>query len=298
MRNYSDDQKARLLLMSAMEGGYIFWTKEVREFGARYVVERFKDGFYKGGKYSADKISVHLLETNADKLIEELNLAHSVLITPESAEWPQQLEDLSAPPYGLIGRGDISLLGQRSLSIVGSRNPSSYGVRIAGEFAAGFADLDWVVVSGGAYGIDSAAHKGAIVAEGGTIAVLGSGTAQIYPSGNDRLFKEIETHGLLLSEVLPHVHAHPTRFLIRNRLIAALSRVTLVVEAAYRSGSLRTARDAAEIMRVVMAIPGAITSPASEGCHKLIANHEAELVSSVGDVMELVMRLDDARMDA
>jgi len=297
MTDYTEDQKARLLLMSAMEGGYLFWTKEVREFGAIYVVERLKDGFYKKGKSSADKIAAHIVETNVDQLIEQLIHAKSILITPESSEWPVHVEDLAAPPYGLICRGDISLLEQRSLSIVGSRNPSTYGVRIAGEFAAGFADLDWVVVSGGAYGIDSAAHKGAIVAEGGTIAVLGSGTNEIYPSGNDRLFKEIETHGLLLSEVLPNVHAHPNRFLIRNRLIAALSRGTLVVEAAYRSGSLRTARDAAEIMRVVMAIPGAITSPASEGCHKLIANHEAVLVSSVGDVMELVMRLDDARID-
>ena len=94
------------------------------------------------------------------------------------------------------------------------------------------------------------------------------------------------------------MHAHPHRFLIRNRIIAALSRGTLVVEAAYRSGSLRTARDASEIMRMVMAIPGSISSPASEGCHRLIANREAELVSSVSDVMELVMSLDDARMDA
>ena len=297
MTAYTEDQKARLILMSAMEGGYPFWTKEVREFGAICVVDRLREGFYKGGKNSADKIAAHIVGTSADILINQLVDAQSVLITPESHEWPKQIEDLAAPPFGLIGRGDISLLEQRSLSIVGSRNPSTYGVRIAGEFAAGFADLDWVVVSGGAYGIDSAAHKGAIVAEGGTIAVLGSGTNEIYPSGNDRLFKEIENHGLLLSEVLPNVHAHPNRFLIRNRLIAALSRGTLVVEAAYRSGSLRTARDAAEIMRVVMAIPGAITSPASEGCHKLIANHEAVLVSSVGDVMELVMRLDDARME-
>ena len=169
-------------------------------------------------------------------------------------------------------------------------------MRIANEFASGFADRDWTVVSGGAYGIDTAAHKGALAAEGGTIVVLGSGVNQIYPAGNERLFREIEETGLLVSEVLPSVHALPVRFLIRNRIIAALSRGTLVIEAAYRSGSLRTAREAAQILRIVMATPGSISSPASEGCHRLIANREAELVSSVSDVMELVLPLDDARM--
>ena len=110
----------------------------------------------------------------------------------------------------------------------------------------------------------------------------------IFPSGNDRLFREIIENGLLLSEVLPNVHAIPARFLIRNRLIAAISRATVVVEAAFRSGSLRTARDAAEIFRPVMAVPGPINSPTSEGCHRLIGERSAEIVTSVADMMELV----------
>ncbi len=117
------------------------------------------------------------------------------------------------------------------------------GTRVAGDFAAGAVDRGWSIVSGGAFGIDSAAHKGAIIAEGQTIAILGGGVNSIFPSGNDRLFGEIMQNGLLLSEVLPNVHAIPARFLIRNRLIAAISRATVVVEAAFRSGSLRTARD-------------------------------------------------------
>jgi DNA processing protein len=296
VNSYTDEEKARLLLMHSIEGGNIFWTQEVRNFEAVGLIDRLKGGLYAGGKNSADRIAHQVMYCDIDNLLDHIQKAQCTLLTPESDEWPEHLNDLSAPPFGLIARGDISLLRQRSLSIVGSRNPSTYGIRTAGEFAAGFSDLDWVVVSGGAFGIDSAAHKGAIVAEGGTIAVLGSGINKIYPSGNEKLFKEIETNGLLISEVLPDVHAHPNRFLIRNRIIAALSRGTLVVEAAYRSGSLRTARDAAEIMRVVMAIPGQISSPASEGCNRLIANHEAELVTSVGDVMELVMSLDDARI--
>jgi DNA processing protein len=149
-------------------------------------------------------------------------------------------------------------------------------------------DRGWIVVSGGAYGIDSAAHRGAILAEGQTIAVLGSGVNAVFPSGNEGLFREIMENGLLVSEVLPNVHAIPARFLIRNRLIAAISRATVVVEAAFRSGSLRTARDAAEIFRPVMAVPGPITSPTSDGCHRLIGERSAEIVTSVADLMELV----------
>jgi DNA processing protein len=176
----------------------------------------------------------------------------------------------------------------KSLSIVGTRNPTPYGVRVAGDFAAGAVDRDWSVVSGGAFGIDSAAHRGAIAAEGVTIAILGGGVRSIFPSGNERLFAEIVESGLLLSEVLPNVHAIPARFLIRNRLIAAISRSTLVVEAAFRSGSLRTAREAAELFRPVMAIPGQVSSPTSDGCHRLIADRTAEIVTSVADFMELI----------
>jgi DNA protecting protein DprA len=200
------------------------------------------------------------------------------------------VDELKAPPMALIGRGRRESLQylEKSLSIVGTRNPTPYGVRVAGDFAAGAVDREWSVVSGGAFGIDSAAHRGAIAAEGITIAILGGGVRSIFPSGNERLFVEIVESGLLLSEVLPNVHAIPARFLIRNRLIAAISRSTLVVEAAFRSGSLRTAREAAELFRPVMAIPGQVSSPTSDGCHRLIADRTAEIVTSVADFMELV----------
>jgi DNA protecting protein DprA len=175
-----------------------------------------------------------------------------------------------------------------SLAIVGTRNPTSYGARIAGDFAAGFVDREWAVVSGGAYGIDSYAHKGALIAEGVTIAVIACGIDINYPAGNVRLFSEICEIGAIVSEFLPGQRALPSRFLTRNRLIAALSKATLVVEAAFRSGSLRTARDAAEIFRPVMAIPGPINSPTSEGCHRLIGERCAEIVTSVTDAVEFV----------
>jgi DNA processing protein len=215
----------------------------------------------------------------------------SIFLSPQSSEWPASLNDLSATPFGLVVKGDLSVLIDRSLAIVGTRNPTPYGLRIAGDFAAGFVDREWSIVSGGAYGIDSAAHKGALIAEGRSIAVLAAGVDVAYPAGNARLFAEIAENGALVSEVLPGFHAIPSRFLTRNRIIAALSQATLVVEAAFRSGSLRTARDAAELMRPVMAIPGPINAPTSEGCHRLIGERAAEIVTSVADAVELISAL-------
>lgn len=213
------------------------------------------------------------------------------LITPEDSDWPHLLNELEVPPIAIIVKGDTSILNEDSLAIVGTRNPTPYGVRNAQEFAAGFVDRGWAIVSGGAYGIDSAAHKGALIAEGGTIAVTASGLDSPYPAGNQRLFDEITENGAIITEYLPGVMARPHRFLVRNRLIAALSRGTVVVEAAFRSGSLRTARDASDLLRPVMAIPGPINAPTSEGCHRLIGERSAELVSSVADAYELLSSL-------
>ena len=213
------------------------------------------------------------------------------LITPEDSDWPHLLNELEVPPIAIIVKGDTSILKEDSLAIVGTRNPTPYGVRNAQEFAAGFVDRGWAIVSGGAYGIDSAAHKGALIAEGSTIAVTASGLDSPYPAGNQRLFDEITENGAIITEYLPGVMARPHRFLIRNRLIAALSRGTVVVEAAFRSGSLRTARDASDLLRPVMAIPGPINAPTSEGCHRLIGERSAELVSSVADAYELLSSL-------
>lgn len=213
------------------------------------------------------------------------------ILTPEDSLWPSVLNELEAPPVLLIVKGNPSLLTMRSLAIVGTRNPTPYGIRIASDFAAGFVDREWAIVSGGAYGIDSAAHKGALIAEGVTIAVTASGLDSPYPAGNQRLFDEIVDTGAIVTEYLPGVSARPHRFLVRNRLIAALSLGTLVVEAAFRSGSLRTARDAAELMRPVMAIPGPINAPTSDGCHRLIGERSAEIVTSVADAYELITSL-------
>ena len=287
--NTVSEQQARLALFSVIEGGQIYWSNQIREFGSQDVYGRLLDETYDPVKFR--KLIDRLKAVDLGLLEEQIEKSGAQFITPESTNWPPSLNDLNAAPIGLVVKGDLSALSERSLAIVGTRNPTPYGVRIAGDFAAGFVDREWNIVSGGAYGIDSAAHKGALIAEGRTIAVLAAGIDVAYPAGNARLFAEIAENGALVSEVLPGAHAIPSRFLTRNRIIAALSQATLVVEAAFRSGSLRTARDAAELMRPVMAIPGPISAPTSEGCHRLIGERAAEIVTSVTDAIELISAL-------
>ena len=281
---------ARLRLFSAIEGGSEFWSSEIERNGALLVLNGIEGNFYQKTKSNIENIRARLRENPLEKLIEELGESNSVFIYPGDDLWPKQLNDLRNPPIGLILKGEMEYLPLLvdSISIVGTRNPSNYGFRVASDFAAGIVDRAWSVISGGAIGIDSAAHHGALLAEGITFGILAGGVNRPYPLANERMFNEIRNKGLLISEVMPNVHPVPHRFLIRNRLIAALSKGTLVVEAAYRSGSLRTARDAAEIFRPVMAVPGPINVPTSEGCHRLIAERCPELVSSVSEVMELV----------
>ena len=267
---------ARAQLFASIEPGLTFWSSEVFENGAEAVLEKCRAGQY---KYDVTDI----LATNGEAVLERIEKAGYQFLTPSEI-----FEELPAPPIGLIASGNIDLIGKRAISIVGTRNPTQYGIKVASDMAANFVDREWVVVSGGAYGIDSAAHKGALIAEGETIAVLASGLDVIYPAGNARLFAEIAESGLLLSEYMLGTKALPHRFLNRNRLIAALGNGTLVVEAAFRSGALRTATDAQNLNRVVMAIPGPINSPLSEGCHRLIGEGAAVICTGINDALELM----------
>ena len=277
---------SRVRLFSAIEGGSTFWSREIESKGAEQVLSDALDGLYDPVKYS--RILEKLRVSNADEILQNIANNGAIFLIPTDPNWPQSVNDLAAPPIALVIKGDSALLSRDSLAIVGSRNPTQYGLRIAQDFAAGFVDREWAITSGGAYGIDAAAHKGALIAEGITVAVIATGIDINYPAGHARLFAEIAELGCLVSEVPPGTSAVPARFLARNRIIAALSNATLVVEAAFRSGSLRTARDAAELMRPVMAIPGPITSPVSEGCHRLIGERAAEIVTSVADAVEFL----------
>ena len=199
--------------------------------------------------------------------------------------YPQALLDSPDPPLLLYVRGRIELLERPAIAIVGSRNATAQGLENARAFAAHLAGAGWVVVSGLALGIDGAAHEGALAAGGGTIAVVGTGLDVVYPLRHRALTAKIAADGLLLSEFAVGTPALAENFPIRNRIIAALARGTLVVEAAVQSGSLITARLALEAGRDVFAIPGSIHSPQSRGCHALI-KQGAKLVDRADDIVD------------
>ena len=213
------------------------------------------------------------------------------LVCPGDPEWPSQLEVLGdARPWGLWvrGSGDLRYACLRSVSVVGTRAATAYGSHVCTEMVATLAERGWTVVSGGAFGIDGCAHRGAIRAGGVTVAVLACGVDRDYPPGHHRLFRDIREGGATVSEWPPG--RMPTRpgFLVRNRVIAALSRGTVVVEAARRSGALNTARHARDQGRPLMAVPGPVTSMLSAGCHEIIRDWGAVCVTGAWDVMEVV----------
>lgn len=201
------------------------------------------------------------------------------------ARYPPQLLDTADPPLLLYGHGRIDLLRSEAVAVVGSRNPTPQGALNAREFAQALGEAGWVIASGLALGVDGAAHEGALAVSAGTIAVVGTGLDRVYPRRHLDLAHRIAHAGLMLSEYALGTPALAAHFPQRNRLIAGLSRGTLVVEAALQSGSLITARLALEAGREVFAIPGSIHSPQSRGCHALI-KQGAKLVESAADVLD------------
>ncbi|QQQ75188.1 DNA-protecting protein DprA [Saccharothrix sp. 6-C] len=226
------------------------------------------------------------------------------LLVPEDDEWPRWPFNALAiaaanglrcglEPLALWVRGDAHLatITERAVAVVGSRAASGYGQHVAGEFGFGLAQAGITVVSGAAYGIDGAAHRGAITAGGLTIAVLACGIDVAYPAGHRALLERIPSQGLLVSEYPPTHTPARHRFLTRNRLIAALAEGTVVVEAGQRSGAKNTAASTAALGRVLMAVPGPITSVSSSGCHELLRSGVALPVTSVAEVIESTGRL-------
>jgi DNA protecting protein DprA len=219
------------------------------------------------------------------------------LICPGDPEWPARLGDLGdAQPYALWLRGNADLRFNclRSVAIVGARAATAYGCYVAAELAASVAARGWTVVSGGAYGIDAAAHRGTLGADGVSVAVMACGVDVPYPAGHKDLLDAIAAQGVVASEWPPGRTATRLRFLVRNRVIAALATGTLVVEAGQRSGALNTARHARELFRPLMAVPGPVTSDMSAGCHTIIRQWRGELVTGAADVIEYLSPVGEA----
>ena len=217
------------------------------------------------------------------------------LLVPEDAHWPPALGDLElGAPIALWCRGTVRHIPAqaRCIAVVGSRDSTSYGANIASELTQSLVQRGYTVISGGAYGIDAHAHRGALSAraESGmpaTMAVMAGGVDRFYPSGNDELLRTIADRGLVIAEVPPGTNPTRYRFLQRNRLIAALCQVTVVVEARWRSGALNTARHAEMLSRMVGAVPGSVYSANSAGCHRLLREGAAVCVTDAADIAEL-----------
>jgi DNA processing protein len=215
------------------------------------------------------------------------------VITPDDEEWPDGLSDLDVPPLCLWARGPavVGALRDRSVALVGARAATTYGEHVARDLGYGLAERGFAVVSGLAYGIDAASHRGALAADGTCVAVVAGGLDRTYPRGNEALMRRLTAVGAVVSEVPPGSAPSRSRFLQRNRLIAAMATGTVVVEAAWRSGSLSTARTAGDLGRPVGAVPGPTTSMTSAGCHALVRSGAAVLVTDAAEVADLVGRL-------
>lgn len=234
------------------------------------------------GEKTADSIIKSRTKINVQYECDKIKNFGANFISRENTKYPKLLKEIFDTPIGLYYKGDVDF-NSSCISIVGCRHCSVYGQTIARKFAYGLAKLGFVIVSGLARGIDSAAHIGAIEANGKTIAVLGCGLDIIYPPENVDLYKKISQNGAIVSEFKLGTRADKQTFPIRNRIIAALSRATLVVESDLRGGSMITARLAVDYGRDVFAIPGRIDSESSRGCHALIRDG-AILVSSIEDI--------------
>lgn len=215
------------------------------------------------------------------------------VVIPGDGEWPESLDELPIPPWCLWVRGERPLAPvlRQAVAVVGSRMCTAYGETFASDLAATLARRDWTVVSGAAFGIDAAAHRGALAVDGATLAVLANGVDRAYPAANRLLIERVVEAGGVVSEVPPGSAPMKRRFLHRNRIIAAVAAGVVIVEADLRSGSLNTASHANGLARPVAAVPGPVTSMTSAGCHRLIRDGEATLVTDAAEVLELVGRI-------
>ncbi|MEV4709993.1 DNA-processing protein DprA [Micromonospora sp. NPDC049374] len=312
MSTHEELTLARVALTWLAEPGTRSVHGLVDEFGPVGALELLLDG---GAPQQALRESVAARSRAGDARVVAAEALHRAdrlgvrVVIPGDDEWPGTVEHLrklrlfdarrrvdveTAPPLCFWVRGSWPLAEalDRSVAVVGSRAATAYGTHIATDLGYGLADRDWTVVSGGAFGIDAAAHRGALNAGGLTVAVLACGVDRAYPMGNAALFDRIADTGLLVSEWPPGAEPLRPRFLIRNRVIAAGTRGTVLVEAAARSGATQTTRRAIALDRPAMVVPGPVTSAMSVGAHEVLREHpEARLVTGLAQVLEEVGRI-------
>jgi DNA processing protein len=306
-----DDPLARVALTSLAEPGNRAVWEMVESAGAPATLDRFVHGDIPDSTLRAAviaRMSAGDPRRLAEAALRRARRLGARVVVPSDADWPAGLRSLATleldvggrvnrdvrPPLCLWARGEHSLQEafERSVAIVGARAATGYGTHVTTDLAYGLAEREWTVVSGGAFGIDAAAHRAALAAGGLTVAVLACGIDRPYPAGNASLFEHIAESGLLVSEWPPGAEPLRHRFLIRNRVIAAATRGTVVVEAAARSGASQTMSRVLGLNRIAMVVPGPVTSAMSVGCHELLREHpQTRLVTGLPHVLEEVGRI-------
>jgi DNA processing protein len=284
-----DERWARVAWSFLAEPGSGPLTTELEERGAVEALVRLRSGGLRG----REGWEARLPELDVDALAHAVDRQGLHVLVPGDPAWPSGVKRLERPPYCLFVRGDpgLSNLVERSVAVVGSRAATEYGLRVAADISGGLVARGWTVVSGAAYGIDAAAHRAALAGAGSTVAVLACGADRAYPLAHRGLLDAVAGTGAVVSEVPPGCAPYRSRFLARNRLIATLTRATVVVEASLRSGSLTTAREARDHHLPVGAVPGPVTSMGSAGCHALVRDKGAVLVTDAAEVAELAARI-------
>ncbi len=294
-----DELIANLLLLRAPAlSGAQFFQLQTLHGSSRSIVEAGTDAWLAAG---LDRRCIEFLTgASADQVSKErrwLDAHNHHLLMLGSPQYPELLAQLPDAPLGLFVSGNPQILHTPQLAVVGSRNPTPYGREIAEAFARHLSNCGLSITSGLAAGIDAASHRGALAGSGATLAVCGTGLDIVYPRSSEALAREIEQRGALVSEFLPGTPPRKHHFPQRNRIISGLSLGTLVVEAALHSGSLITARQAAEQGREVFAIPGSIHNTMAKGCHTLI-RQGAKLVDSAEDILTELGPLAATLLDA
>lgn len=282
----SQDRFARAAWSRVAEPGDPVANRLIAEHGPAGALVVAASGVGQG----VERFSPRLEVLDVERDLEVGSKFAARIVCPGDPEWPRGLDDLLAPPYCLWVRGpvDVAVASQRSAAVVGARSATAYGEMVSTEMAAGLGERRFTIISGAAFGIDAAAHRGALATGATTIAVLAGGVERPYPSSHAALIARIVEVGAVISEVAPGSAPTKTRFLQRNRMIATMARGTVVVEAGLRSGSLNTARTAAEHGRVVVAVPGPVTSMMSAGCHDAIRSGMAQLVTDAAEAAEAI----------
>ena len=287
------DRHARAALSRLVEPGDLELGKLLDTLTAEQVVDGIVGRTITGRRPEVwrSRLATFNVDGDVDRDLAHVSRLGGRFLVPGDPQWPAGVDDLgSRRPVGLwvCGPLDPAAVSGRSVAVVGARASTGYGDHVAGEISADLAEQGWCIVSGAAYGIDGAAHRAALAVGGATVAVLACGVDTAYPRGHEDLLRRIRREGLVASELPPGSTPSRARFLERNRLIAALATGTVVVEAALRSGTGRTATEAEGLMRPVMAVPGPVTSAMSAGCHELIRGAKASLVTDAADVLDLV----------